>query len=44
LIYQARARKFGWNEKTLSQHPDLPQIQVAGLLAFYYLSTGQVSR
>jgi len=44
LIYQARARKFAWNERTLSRHPDLPQIQVAGMLAFYYLSTGQVSR
>ncbi|KAF2678676.1 hypothetical protein K458DRAFT_394724 [Lentithecium fluviatile CBS 122367] len=44
LIYQARARRFAWNDATLSQHPDLPQIQVAGLLAFYYLSAGQVSR
>ena len=43
-IYQARARKCAWDEATLSQHPDLLQIQVAGLLAFYYLSTGQVSR
>jgi hypothetical protein len=44
LVYHARARAFGWNEATLSQHPDLPQIQIAGLLAFYYLSIGQVSR
>ncbi|KAF1963092.1 hypothetical protein CC80DRAFT_105298 [Byssothecium circinans] len=44
LIYQARARSFGWNNTTLTQHPDLPQIQVAGLLAFYYLSVGQISR
>ncbi|KAJ4356299.1 uncharacterized protein N0V89_004330 [Didymosphaeria variabile] len=44
LIYQARAHAFAWNESTLGQHPDLPQIQVAGLLAFYYLSVGQVSR
>jgi len=44
LIYQARARNFAWNESTLTQHPDLPQIQVAGLLAFYYLSVGQTSR
>ena len=44
LIYQTRARSFAWNETTLIQHPDLPQIQVAGMLAFYYLSVGQVSR
>jgi hypothetical protein len=43
-VYEARARKFGWNEITLSQRPDLPQVQVAGLLAFYYLSTGQVNQ
>lgn len=44
LIYQSKARYFGWNSSTLSQHPDLPQIQIAGMLAFYYLSVGQVSR
>lgn len=44
LIYQARASAFAWNENTIGQHPDLPQIQVAGLLAFYHLSVGQVSR
>lgn len=44
LVYHARAKKCSWNNITLSSHPDLPQIQVAGLLAFYYLSTGQVSR
>ncbi|CAI6339581.1 unnamed protein product [Periconia digitata] len=44
LVYQARARSFAWNDSTFVQHPDLPQIQVAGLLALYYLSIGQVSR
>jgi hypothetical protein len=44
LVYAARARKFGWNNITLSQRPDLPQVQVAGLLALYYLSTGQVNQ
>ena len=44
LIYKTRAHVFAWNENTLGRHPDLPQIQVAGLLAFYYLSVGQVSR
>lgn len=44
LIYQARARTLAWNESSLTQHPDIPQIQVAGLLAFYLLSIGQASR
>ncbi|KAK7177536.1 hypothetical protein PSPO01_16415 [Paraphaeosphaeria sporulosa] len=44
LLYQARASALAWNKTTLDQHPDLPQIQVAGLLAFYHLSVGQVSR
>lgn len=44
LVYKARAHVFAWNENTLEKHPDLPQIQVTGLLAFYYLSVGQVSR
>ncbi|KAF2116608.1 fungal-specific transcription factor domain-containing protein [Lophiotrema nucula] len=44
LIYQARARAFGLDEFALTTHPDVPQIQVAGLLAFYYLSVGQISR
>lgn len=44
LVYRARACALGWNESSLEQHPDLPQIQVAGLLALYYLSVGQVSR
>ena len=44
IMYQARARKFGLSENALTNHPDVPQIQVAGLLAFYYLSVGQISR
>lgn len=44
LIYQARARAFGLNEFALINHPDVHQIQVFGLLAFYYLSVGQISR
>lgn len=30
IIYQARARVFGLNEFALTNHPDVPQIQVAG--------------
>ncbi|KAL5372128.1 hypothetical protein DPSP01_013742 [Paraphaeosphaeria sporulosa] len=44
LIYQARASALAWKETTFGQHPDLPQVQVAGLLAFYHLSVGQVNR
>ncbi|KAF2740060.1 hypothetical protein EJ04DRAFT_531172 [Polyplosphaeria fusca] len=44
LAYQVRARALGFNGNVLASPPDLPLIQVAGLLAFYYLSTGQVSR
>lgn len=44
LIYQARARAFGVNDSTMTSHSDVPQIQSLGLLAFYWLSIGQVSR
>jgi hypothetical protein len=44
LMYQARARAFGLNETTMTNHSDVPQIQSLGLLAFYWLSVGQVSR
>lgn len=44
LVYQVRARSLAWSEITLVQHPDLPQIQVGGMLAFYFLSIGQVNR
>lgn len=44
LIYQARARAFGLNETTITTHSDVPQIQSLGLLAFYWLSVGQVNR
>lgn len=44
LIYQTRARTFGLNDTTITHHPDVPQIQSLGLLAFYWLSVGQVSR
>jgi hypothetical protein len=44
LIYQTRARAFGINDTTITSHSDVPQIQSLGLLAFYWLSVGQVSR
>jgi hypothetical protein len=42
--YRTRAEALAVNESTLKQHPCLSQIQVMGLLAFYYLSEGQVAR
>ncbi|KAF2873127.1 fungal-specific transcription factor domain-containing protein [Massariosphaeria phaeospora] len=44
LIYHAKAKATGVAESSLFDHPDVPQIQVLGLLAFYYLSIGQISR
>ncbi|KAH8692568.1 hypothetical protein GQ44DRAFT_832802 [Phaeosphaeriaceae sp. PMI808] len=44
LIYYARARAFGLNRSTFIKYPDVPQIQLVGLLAFYYLSIGHIKR
>lgn len=44
LLYQARARLLGLGESTITMHPDIPRIQSLGLLSFYWLSVGQVSR
>ncbi|KAF1977713.1 hypothetical protein BU23DRAFT_526171 [Bimuria novae-zelandiae CBS 107.79] len=44
LIYRARACALAFDQASVEQHPDLLQIQVTGLLAFYYLSIGQLSR
>ena len=43
-IYQARARAFGLNREDTFNYPDLSRIQGLGLLAFYWLAVGQVSR
>lgn len=43
-IYQLRARAFGLNESTITNHSDLYQIQMLGLLSFYWLSVGQINR
>lgn len=44
LIYFTRARVLSMNSDSLLQHPDLQQIQVSGLMAFYLLCTSQVNR
>ncbi|KAF2259054.1 hypothetical protein CC78DRAFT_572112 [Lojkania enalia] len=44
LSYHARARFLALGPSALTNHPDVNQIQITGLLSFYYISTGQVSR
>lgn len=44
LIYFTRARALGMNGETIFDHPDLQQVQVEGLTAFYLLTTEQVNR
>ncbi|CAI7622992.1 unnamed protein product [Penicillium pancosmium] len=44
LLYLTRARLLSMNGDVLFSHPDLQQIQVEGLIAFYLLSSNQVSR
>jgi hypothetical protein len=44
LIYQTRSRAFDLNDTTMTSHSDVSRIQRLGLLAFYWLSIGQVSR
>ncbi|KAJ5304092.1 uncharacterized protein N7443_003752 [Penicillium atrosanguineum] len=44
LIYLTRARILSVNGDDLFSHPDLQQIQVEGLVAFYLLSTDQINR
>jgi hypothetical protein len=45
-IYLARARRLGLHESItdISNHSTLTQIRALGLLAFYWLTTGQISR
>ncbi|CAG7983819.1 unnamed protein product [Penicillium olsonii] len=44
LIYLARARRLSMSSQDLFSHPDLQQVQVEGLIAFYLLSTNQINR
>ncbi|KAJ5908885.1 hypothetical protein N7495_001567 [Penicillium taxi] len=44
LVYFARAWRLGFSNAALLGHPNLQQVQVEGLLAFYLLSTGQINR
>lgn len=44
LIYFSRARLLSLNGSTIFNHPDLQQVQVSGLIAFYLLATSQINR
>lgn len=43
-LYFTRARLLAMNSDTILSHPDLQQVQVAGLMAFYLLAIDQVNR
>jgi hypothetical protein len=44
LVYLARARQLSMNGEVLFSHPDLQQVQVEGLIAFYLLASDQINR
>ncbi|KAJ5637550.1 hypothetical protein N7490_007429 [Penicillium lividum] len=44
LVYFTRAWRLGIDNVALLSHPNLQQVQVEGLAAFYLLSVGQVNR
>ena len=44
LLYFSRARLLSLNGNTIFNHPDLQQVQVSGLTAFYLLATSQINR
>ncbi|RDW86414.1 fungal specific transcription factor domain-containing protein [Aspergillus mulundensis] len=44
FVYLARARALSMNSDTLFTHPDLQQVQVEALTAFYLLATSQINR
>ena len=43
-IYLARARLLALNSESIFEHPDLQQVQVIGLVAFYLLAVSQINR
>ena len=44
LEYFKRARMHGLSENSLFDYPDLQQVQIEGLLALYFLISGQTNR
>lgn len=44
LLYLTRARMLSMSGDEVFRHPDLQQVQVEGLMAFYLISTDQIHR
>jgi hypothetical protein len=44
LVYFTRARILGFNGDSILAHPDLQQVQICGLMAFYLAATDQINR
>ncbi|KAL5119482.1 hypothetical protein ACEQ8H_002547 [Pleosporales sp. CAS-2024a] len=44
LVYHSRACALGLKDPWWFSQPDLPQMQITGLLSFYYLCAGYISR
>jgi hypothetical protein len=44
LIYYARARALGLDHRVMVDHPDIERVQSIGLLAFYLLINGSITR
>ncbi|KAJ5493263.1 hypothetical protein N7539_002009 [Penicillium diatomitis] len=44
LVYLTRARILSMNGDVLFSHPDLQQVQVEGMIAFYLLASDQINR
>ncbi|KAL1845826.1 hypothetical protein Plec18170_009532 [Paecilomyces lecythidis] len=44
FVYFTRACQLSINKAPLLAHPDLQQVQVEGLMSFYFLTIGQVNR
>ncbi|OQV06017.1 Fungal specific transcription factor domain-containing protein [Cladophialophora immunda] len=44
LIYYARARALGLDHRVMFDHPDIERVQDIGLLSFYLLINGSISR
>ncbi|EHA21999.1 hypothetical protein ASPNIDRAFT_210577 [Aspergillus niger ATCC 1015] len=44
LVYLTRARILSMNGDVLFSHPDLQQVQVEGLIAYYLLASDQINR
>ena len=44
LVYYARARALGLDHRVMHDHPDIERIQGIGLLSFYLLVNGSITR